>query len=509
MKKFTILAGLMTLALFIGVAGASLRAGTAQARPTDVISFNPDVCAAVVVGDLIDNGNSTVTLAAVRAEAAQDCYGAGLAASPAILNRLANILDGAGLQDLTPAVATDPVGPVDNPDTYSVLVDYSAAQLGATGSPVPGGQALWVLTFVTNDEPVHLDADQGVWLSTTPAPYASQTDCTGVAGSWFGGTEADCDNSIPTAGDGVVVDMLFGDASNTDLGDAIVTADQAGIFVEMDYTVVGAPDDITLKATKETIQEKSVDADCALADFTTAITKPQIAGLLAEVVDENGTALTGINVAWDSSDGDSVHFALVQNGADEGDETLQTVSLSSSGQISAPNLGCAGDTGTSTINAAVMEWSTVPDPDALVATNIDDEVDLTVVGAPASMTLAANPTMIACNGTNSSEVSATLLDSAGKPVVAGNKVRFEVVALGTANPIVASTDDKGVAKTTVMPLSGVTAGVTVLVSVVDNTDIEQNILVACSPAVPIVVPPVTPPGGNVTPPRTGDGGYLP
>ena len=101
-----------------------------------------------------------------------------------------------------------------------------------------------------------------------------------------------------------------------------------------------------------------------------------------------------------------------------------------------------------------------------------------------------------------------MLDSDGKPVVAGNKVRFEVVALGIATPIIATTDANGVAKSTITPLSGVTAGVTVLVEVVDNTDIEGNILVACSPAVPIVAPPtVAPP--TVTPPITGDGGYLP
>ena len=69
--------------------------------------------------------------------------------------------------------------------------------------------------------------------------------------------------------------------------------------------------------------------------------------------------------------------------------------------------------------------------------DIDDEIDITVVGAPASMTLAANPPSIACNGVNSSEVSATLLDSDGKPVVAGNSVRFEVVALGISDPIIA------------------------------------------------------------------------
>jgi adhesin/invasin len=522
MKKFTILAGLMALALFIGVAGTSLRAGSAQADPTDVIAFNPDVCASVVVADLIDQTDSSSTtsdntVANATKEATADCYGAGLAANPAILNRLALILDGDGLQDLSvgavstvgnTAVATDPVGNVDDPDTYSVLVDYSAAQLGATGTAVPGGQALWVLTMVTNDAAVHLDAEEGVWLSTSPAPYASQTDCNAAVASWFGGVEADCDGSSATVGDGVVVDMLFGDTSGADVGDtATITADQAGEFADMDVTVVGAPDDITLKATKETLQQDAADADCDLLAFTTAIAKPQIAGLLAEVVDEDGTALTGIHVDWDSSDDDVVHFALVQNGVDEGDEILGTVSLSSNGQISAPNLGCAGDTGTSTIDATVMTFSTTVVPPALVDTNIDDEIDLTVVGAPASMTLAANPTTIACNGTNSSEVSATVLDSAGNPVVAGNKVRFEVVALGTANPIVATTDDKGVAKSTITPLSGVTAGVTVLVSIVDDDTIEQNILVSCTPAVPIVVPTVAPP--VVTPPITGDGGYLP
>ena len=44
MKKFTILAGLMALALFIGVAGSTFRADKAEARPTDVISFSPNVC---------------------------------------------------------------------------------------------------------------------------------------------------------------------------------------------------------------------------------------------------------------------------------------------------------------------------------------------------------------------------------------------------------------------------------------------------------------------------------
>jgi hypothetical protein len=500
MKKFTILAGLMTLALFIGVAGNSLRAGTAEARPTDVISFNPDVCAAVVVADLLDAGED---VADSTAEAADLCYlGAGGLTVPANLNSLAEILGGS---DVTEAEDATLEGAVDDPATYGVLVDYSAAQLGSEGTTLPGEQQMWVLTMVTNDDPVHLDADEGLWLST------GFTSSQSLAGDCpFGDNDCDDDG---VKGDGVVVDFLAGE-SVADLGDAIITATQSGIDVEMDYTVVGPPDDLTLTATKATIQEGAADEDCALGDFTTAIGKPQITGLLAAVTDEDGTALTGIQVAWDSSDEDDLHFALVQEPSDDaGDETTQTVSLSSGGQVSAPNLGCAGDPGTVTVNAAALEWALDADPDTVgnqpdfVLTNIDDETDITVVGAPASMTLAANPPSITCNGVNSSEVSATLLDSAGKPVVAGNSVRFEVVALGIATPIIAKTDANGVAKSTITPLSGVTAGVTVLVMVVDDDTIEGNILVACQPAVPVVVPPVTPP--SVTPPRTGDGGYLP
>ena len=161
MKKFTILAGLMTLALFIGVAGTSLRAGTAEARPTDVISFNPDVCVAVVIGDLTDAGES---VADATDEAADLCYLAvGGLTDPANLNALAEILDGADIDEAEDATLE---GAVDDPDTYGVLVDYSAAQLGTDGTTAPGEQQMWVLTMVTNDDPVHLDADEGVWLST-------------------------------------------------------------------------------------------------------------------------------------------------------------------------------------------------------------------------------------------------------------------------------------------------------------------------------------------------------
>jgi hypothetical protein len=107
----------------------------------------------------------------------------------------------------------------------------------------------------------------------------------------------------------------------------------------------------------------------------------------------------------------------------------------------------------------------------------------------------------------SSTVSAALVDSEGNPVVDGTDVRFEVVALGISDPITDSTVD-GAAKSKITPLSGVSAGVVVLVSVPD-ADLEGSIRVDCIPPAPTVAPPVTPPVvPPVTPPRTGDGGYL-
>jgi len=514
MKKFAILAGLMALAVIIGVVGSTFRAGRAEARPTDVISFSPSVCAF-----LASDGDWDAPV-----PGAVDMDGDGDIGAPDNAMWVCNQLQsppyppGSGLthQANLAALADALGGEVNDPDTYADLVDATAAQLGEDDG---FGQTLWVVTFVTNDDNLALDADEGIWLSTVvavpPPPPSSETQC--VPAVVVGIVDEDCDDDGDADGvdnvadtiddpDGVVVDLLLGDGA--DRGDAIVTATQAGIDVELDYTVVGLPDDMSLSATKTTLQEGAADADCDLGDFADAIAKAPITGLLAEVVDEDGTALTGIRVAWDSSDDDVLHFALVQEddeltGADEVGDVVNfstTISaISSGGTVATRNLGCGVDLGDVTVTAWVMG-----------EINLDTEIDLTVVGAPASMTLAANPPSVACNGVNNSEVSATLLDSAGAPVVAGNSVRFEVVALGISDPIIADTDENGVAKSKITPLSGVTSGVTVLVSVVDDDSIEGNILVACTPGPGTIPGPVTPAVvPPVTPPRTGDGGYLP
>jgi hypothetical protein len=105
-------------------------------------------------------------------------------------------------------------------------------------------------------------------------------------------------------------------------------------------------------------------------------------------------------------------------------------------------------------------------------------------------------------------VTAKVTDSAGDNVADGVTVNFSVVALGTANPINVKTA-AGSASSTITPLSGATAGVTVIVT---SGEAQASIRVDCSLPIPTPtsagpLPTPTRPGGVIGP-DTGNGGYL-
>ncbi|MGA2285805.1 MAG: Ig-like domain-containing protein [Dehalococcoidia bacterium] len=570
MKKFAILAGLMSLALVIGVAGTSLHQnGKAEANATDAVAFNPDVCAGLTH--------------------------LGLGARP-VQNPCYDLMDPAALAE----VAAFFDGDVNDPATYKDLVDASNAQVGESSeadpstldAPIlPNSQAMWVLTFVSNDDNISYTAEQGVWLSsgnqstgTTNDELTPKSTFTGCPLNADATADADCDTASGTTGDGVVVDLLYsgktpGNPDSTPVAPVLTPAklDRGSATIQIfqstdsdeqdiDYTVVGLPDNLSLKSLKDTIQEDS-GAPCTLGgystnEFTQENLLPDVSGMLATVTDTDGTDLTGILVSWQSADISDIKLAADGRPnplpAPSGTDLGLVPTLFKSDQASAPNLACGGDTDTGIkISAAVgiddfNGHAIVNGAFATAGTLIDDNTKIDVVAAPANLALTADPTSIVCDGVNSSTVTATVTGSDGKPVVVGNQVRFDVVALGTASPITATTVDKGIATSKVTPLSGVTAGVTADVTVrtiecvgssgradcfpsdlsvtVDDTkepvfdtdclnpckteqnseldNLEQTILVSCQPAVPIA-PPAAPPGGAVTPPKTGDGGYLP
>jgi len=510
MKKFVVLAGLVAVALLLGMAGTAVRSNDAQAKPEDVITFSPNVCMAmtsVLEADCNNDGDRT---AADVVFCQSICYGGvatqgGLAALALILGvdvdhtiaakpvalPVAETLDDCnnGVDDDGDTFADDgcPVpDDYNDPALFQDLDDLSGAQLGDTSTPA-NLNGLWVLTFVTNDGAITFEADEGVF---SPA-LTSAITCDGLPAP---GDEEDCDGD-GTKGDKIVVERLIGNGV-ADLGDSELVATQGSVDVIYDYVVVGDPEDITLALVPDgNVQEGVSAADCAddphltpldSSVFTDGVAEPEKNGLAATVTDDDGTELAGIFVDWSSDDTDVANLNLVKS---------VTWALES-GTIAA-NLFCGDEIGTATITGAV-------------GTVADDDVDVTVLGAPDAMTLTASPAAITCDGVNSSTVSAALVDSKGNKVVDGTEVRFEVVALGISYPITAKTaGGTGAAESKITPLSGVSAGVVVLVTV-ESADLEGSIRIDCAlPVAPPPPPPVSPTGPTVKPPGTGDGGYLP
>ena len=512
MKKFVVLAGLVAVALVLGVAGTAVRSNDAQAKPEDVLTFSPNVCISLM---RVLEGDCNADDAYTAGECDAAC--AATAGTADGLNDLARAL-GADVSDTVGAASEASIGkcgdgvdddPADDPGADVViddgcaegyndpalwqdLNDLSGAQLGDYSGATPQGM-LWVLTFVTNDGALTLEADEGLWDSND----ASNTNCGAIG-------DEDCD-ADGTKGDKVVVDLLYGN-DVADLGDAELVATQAGVDVIYDYVVVGEPEDIALAFLSDgTVQEDA--AECAddphltpldSSVFTDGAAEPEKNGLLATVTDDAGTELAGIFVNWASDDEDVANLNLDR-----------TVSWALESGTVAANLFCGDGTGTATISGtaiSVLTWSP-----ALTFDEVDDaEVDVTVIGAPDAMTLTASPASITCDGVNSSTVTAALVDSEGNKVVDGTEVRFDVVALGISSPITADTAGAtGAATSKITPLSGVSAGVVVLVSI-ESADLEGSIRIDCAlPVAPPPPPPVGPTGPTVVPPGTGDGGYLP
>jgi hypothetical protein len=524
MKKFAVLAGLVAVALLLGMAGTAVRSDKAQAKPEDVITFSPNVCTSltttVLEGDWNNDGDYDA--AVDKPLGLQTCTGlangintpGGLAALAIILGAdvdhtiaatgAAEILPlcNNGVDDDADTVIDDGcpvVGDINDPALYQDLNDLSGTQLGdySVASPQKSDGKLWVLAFVSNDENVKFEADEGAWLVGGVANGSAMT-CT---------TDEDCD-ADGTKGDKVVVEQLLGNGV-ADLGDAELVATQAGVDVIYDYVVVGAPDSIDVSLlTDGNVQEGIKAADCAddphltpldSSVFTDGAAEPEKNGLLATITDDDGTELAGIFVDWTSDDEDVANLNLDR-----------TVSWALESGTMAANLFCGDAVGTATITGtaiSVVTWSPA------VVDKVDDgDVDVTVLGAPDAMTLTASPASITCDGVNSSTVSAALVDSDGNKVVDGTDVRFEVVALGISDPIKATTAD-GAATSKITPLSLASAGVVVMVTTLDadgDVALEGNIRIDCAPAVaPPVAPPVSPTGPTVKPPGTGDGGYLP
>jgi len=460
--------------------GRSVQTPTAEAKPTAIVSVNSTLCLTLTLS--LDWDNNTI-IDAADAQVGLSACNTGLA-DEGTMGDLIRILDG------------DP----DNPQPEDLAdLDVEGGQIHESDGK------MWFITFVTNDEPIGFYADEGSF----PVSGSATLLCGPMAMPGYDFEEEDCDDD-GDRGDGIVAVMLM--PGDGDRGDALFRARQGGLEIEEAYTIVGEPWNISLAATESTIQTGAVVCEMfdSLPTFVAVLNAPEKTALNAKVMDDDGTVLTAALVGYTIDDPDKAMSAL----------PLVPTLVSALG-VGAPNVLCGQtDTGTVKITASLLKAASgiTLEPGSREK---HDSVEVAVVGPPEDMVLSVSPASIVCDGVTGATVSAALTDADGNPVIDGNSVRFDVKTLATTNPTVA-TSVGGAAKTTVTPLSDIVRGVTVKATLLlpdldDDEEIlvpvvEKNILVECSaaaPPPPVAPPPVAPGAPAISPPRTGDGGYLP
>jgi hypothetical protein len=362
--------------------------------------------------------------------------------------------------------------------------------------------------FVDNDNTVHFDPETGVTVvinndgsggEVAPGDDANAETCDGD-------DDLDCGTTTSDNGDGVVVATIIdgsGDPGDTiDLD--ILQNDDTNQVSTQSLNIVGDTQNITLDVLKNPIQT-SGDAgdvdDCTdesdVSD-SSQLTDLNRTFLKATVTDDDDVELTRVGVAFEVDDDDIGTFDTTESAEPASDpKNLTGVSVDAGpGLLGSFLVLCGGtDTGTVTVTAT--------------ANGEDADAEVDVVGAPDALALTVSPAAIDCNGTSTATVSATVTDADGNNVTNGNNVNFSVVALGTANPINADTT-AGVATSTITPLSGAIAGVTVIVTA---GDAQASIRIDCNtPAAATATPggPGATPtrGGTIGGPDTGNGGYA-
>lgn len=354
---------------------------------------------------------------------------------------------------------------------------------------------LHVFVFVDDEAPVIIDPDGSeleIAQDTTSSVYTCSTDL----------EDGDCDATIPNNGDGVVVFQLTvrGGAGGGQQGDTVpVTVRQENVEQSFDVNIVGDANDISLTLAEDVIMENgstsAANACVTDSDVTDAIDPPEQTLAIATVLDSDDTELARVPVTISIPAADDPEIATI------GDNTSVSLVAGDNLPTAFYAVICGGEgPGETTVTVAI------DDAEVNIDSDDDDSADLTVVGEPATINATVSPQEIQCNGTNSSTVTATVLDSDGNNVPAGVPVNFSVVALGTANPINQDTSADGTASSTITPLSNASAGVTVIITAGDaQTSVRVDCAIPLAPTAPAGTPTQT---GRIGPPDTGNGGYL-
>ena len=262
-----------------------------------------------------------------------------------------------------------------------------------------------IFAFVNDEAPVTIDNSAGpVTLQSGVEDVTCDTDGTAL------GQDNDCSTGITDNNDGVVVfHVINGNSERGDEETAIVR--QEDVEQSVDINVVGSPNDVVLTLVETTIMTSGSVAeadDCAEDTPADDAIDPANATLAyAEVFDEDDRLLTMVSVVISvDPPGDDPDIATLGQGNDvEGITSNSGVSIVTSieGAPIAHYIVVCGGSGTGVTEIKAQ----IDDGDAdFTADDDTSRVELTVIGAPAELTLAASPAVIKCDGTETSTVTA-------------------------------------------------------------------------------------------------------
>lgn len=444
----------------------------------------------------------------------------------------------AGLRDANrqlycpnPVPNTDPNYPFrPEPDLFTSITAFDADQIHA-------GQPYSIIAFVNDDFPVRFTTDRGRFIGPLGGAAGQELICSTTDPDFAGAVDPDCDEDPTTVGDGVVVGKLVLDPADGDDGVVNVNVVQENIGFPITLKVTGPPDEITMEPLfgKDTVQTGSTlppascgdlaidtTTDCERLEPTDCAANLSVEGVLGagnkeeqtvivtKALDSKGVEVSGAVLAWYvvDPDGDNTRngsFAFGSNRLNQGGVILpQTPTLDTGALgIGFPQFICGGKTpGDLTLEARFDDGSSSSVNFHIYADFEERErITLNVISGPETLTLAAEPPVIDCDGATTSTVTATVLNTEGDPVANGVDINWQVLTLGTANPLVVNAAD-GKGSTVVTPLAGagnVTGdgqprGVTVIASVIgdDDNPLDASIIVQCT--------------GGPPPPGTGTGG---
>lgn len=448
---------LIPLVVLLAVVAGSVnpRPEPARANPTAVLALNHSLC--VALGSAF-GGIPTTT-------AATNCLGFDLQAN---MQSYVHCLRGFDANnDGTHDCLT-------GGDIIQVEPEFFAA-LDRDANQFHPGQGSHVMLFVEDDFPVRFVTDVGNWRGLDKDIECGRI----VDGADF--YDEDCDQDPATAGDGVVVYQLNISQSDVDAaeggtGTAHVTVVQEGIGFPIELTYVGAPQNLTvvpLFGAEKAVQTGSTLAtpagqypfstDCNFGATSAAVlganNSAEQAVVVVKAQDDHGNDVVGALISWDltkffpppeATSAPTGTFAL--NRLAQGGVALPQTPTLDTGLIgySFPQFICGGKV-PGDLNLTASMFTEVLDPFADHKVHVD--ITIKVIGPATELALTAEPATIDCNGTNTSSITANLVNAAGDPVAKGLDVHFEVATLGTVSPLLADTTD-GKASTVLTPLSG-------------------------------------------------------